>query len=127
MTRKKSPDSVPSKYEPQNRYHKSVGYELQKEYFARRQPKNMERWSRDQFRFWVEEYDYPKNKNALPYDVPSIAADLRLSTRHIYDYWRGNDGKGDITVPPVVVALCQALLKIKRLEKQISDQRKASP
>lgn len=117
MTKKKSDDSSPSKYEPQKRYARDNAYEHQTAYHRSQQPKNMERWNHAQFQQWVKDCRYPPNDHApaLPYSVAEIADDLKCSTGKVYTYWRGHDGKRDVTVPPSVVALCKALLELKRL------------
>lgn len=110
MTKKKN-------YDPQNRYARDHGYEHQTAYHRSRQPKDMERWNHVQFQQWVQDFGYPPNENApaLPYNVAEIADDLKCSTGKIYAYWRGYDGSRKVTIPPGVVALCKALLELKRL------------
>lgn len=105
MATKKPPKAGAKTYERQNEYHRN------------RQPKSLERWTNTQFQQWVREYGYPEHDApTLPYDVAMIAEDLKCHTSRVYTYWRGNDGHKNVTVPPGVVALCKALLEIKRLK-----------
>ena len=114
--KKKPPEGVPSKaktYDAQNRYHRN------------RQPQVLERWSSTQFQNWTVAMGYVGEDSAC--DVALVAAALKCHTTKVYAYLRGNDGKRDVTVPPGVVALCKALLKIQLLEKQIADLLKEPP
>lgn len=113
MTRKKLPEGEQSKYEVQNRYAREHGYKAQTEYHRQQQPLDMERWTSDQFHQWAMKMGCV-GLNGAPM-ASMIANYLKCHTSTVYAYWRGHDGKRDVTVPPQAVALCKALLELKRL------------